>query len=431
MSSTPPTSASGIDPEVLVRVENVSKIFCRDLKKSLLYGLKDSAHDLFSWNKHDKQSTRALRPGEFAAVDQVSFDLKRGESLGLIGHNGAGKTTLLKMLNGLIKPDSGRIELQGRIGALIALGAGFNPLLTGRENIYVNASILGFTRKEVDAKFDEILDFAEIGDFIDSPVQNYSSGMQVRLGFGVASTLEPEILLLDEVLAVGDVAFQAKCFNKLAAMSERGVPFILVSHNMHQIERYCSKVVLMKHGKIEYSGPTGGGIRMFLDDMTGHAGGKNGEPDWSTPVGSGKFAFTGAEFRDDTGGLITEYRPGTPLSLVLFFEHRHGEIKNPVFDVALRVSGEKVYQSTSRSNGYSVPQLPQKGSLTVRFKSLAINSGPLSFSFCLIDSTSNEMIDWKMNLQLNVSSKPNQIGSLFVESEWMVHEHSGQPHGSD
>src|SRR6202012_1950313 len=196
----------------------------------------------------------ALRAGEFWAVRDVSFALRRGECLGLIGHNGAGKTTLLKMLNGLIKPDSGKITLRGRVGALIALGAGFNPILTGRENIYVNAAVLGLTKKEIDLKIEKIIDFSEIREFIDSPVQSYSSGMQVRLGFAVATALEPDVLLLDEVLAVGDVSFQAKCFNTLARFRSQGTAFILVSHNMHQISRYCDQVLYLKRGQILSAG---------------------------------------------------------------------------------------------------------------------------------------------------------------------------------
>jgi lipopolysaccharide transport system ATP-binding protein len=259
-----PSPSKDPDPqdEVLVRVENVSKIFCRDLKKSLLYGLQDSAKDLFSFRKkvegrtkiednpaalHPVSSRRTLRPGEFLAVDHVSFELRRGECLGLIGRNGAGKTTLLKMLNGLIKPDAGRIEMHGRIGALIALGAGFNPILTGRENIYVNGSILGLSKAEIDAKIDEIIDFAEISEFIDSPVQTYSSGMSVRLGFSIASSLSPDVLILDEVLAVGDIGFVIKCLNRVRLLSQTSA-VIFVSHTMQFVSSFCTRVLVMERG---------------------------------------------------------------------------------------------------------------------------------------------------------------------------------------
>jgi lipopolysaccharide transport system ATP-binding protein len=191
-----------------------------------------------------------LRPGEFWALDEVSFELRRGECLGLIGRNGAGKTTLLKMLNGLIKPDKGRIEIRGRVGALIALGAGFNPILTGRENIYVNAAVLGMSKAEVDQRIDEIIEFSEIREFIDSPVQTYSSGMTVRLGFSVAAILiKPEVLFLDEVLAVGDIGFTIKCLNTVRRLTQDAA-VVFVSHNMQYISTFCTRVIVLEKGVV-------------------------------------------------------------------------------------------------------------------------------------------------------------------------------------
>jgi lipopolysaccharide transport system ATP-binding protein len=237
--------------ETLVKVENVSKKFCRDLKRSLWYGMKDLGNELLGRSSNNDGE---LRKDEFWAVKDVSFELKRGECLGLIGRNGAGKTTILRMLNGLIKPDKGRIEMYGRVGAMIALGAGFNPILTGRENIYVNASILGLDQAEIDAKFDEIVDFAELGEFIDTPVQSYSSGMQVRLGFAVTTALNPDILIIDEVLAVGDMGFRAKCYDIIGRLSRKAA-IIFVSHSMPIVGRICNKAILMNNGKELISGP--------------------------------------------------------------------------------------------------------------------------------------------------------------------------------
>ncbi len=235
--------------ETLVRVENVSKKFCRDLKTGLWYGVKDITSELLGRNStHSK-----LRNKEFWAVKDVGFEVKRGECLGLIGHNGAGKSTLLKMLNGLIKPDTGRIEMHGRVGALIELGAGFNPILTGRENIYVNGSVLGFSKTEIDKKLQTIIDFAEISDFIDTPVQYYSSGMKVRLGFSIAAQLEPDVLILDEVLAVGDAGFKVKSFNKISEIIQKSA-VIFVSHSMPVISRICNMALYMKQGRMEYIG---------------------------------------------------------------------------------------------------------------------------------------------------------------------------------
>jgi lipopolysaccharide transport system ATP-binding protein len=203
-----------------------------------------------------------LRKDEFWAVNDVSLELRRGECLGLIGRNGAGKTTLLKMLNGLIKPDAGRITMRGRVGALIALGAGFNPILTGRENIYVNGSVLGLTKREIDAKSEEIIDFADIHDFIDSPVQSYSSGMQVRLGFAIATALDPDVLLLDEVLAVGDAAFRAKCYKKIAKL-QRNASVIFVTHSMEQISRICTKAMCLTEGRVLHLGDVTEAVRSY------------------------------------------------------------------------------------------------------------------------------------------------------------------------
>lgn len=236
----------------LIKVEGLSKKFCRDLKRSLWYGLQDLGREV-TGRRHASVDT--LRPDEFWAVRDINFELRRGECLGLIGHNGAGKTTLLRILNGLIKPDQGRIEMRGRVGALIALGAGFNPILTGRENIYINASVLGIDRAQVDRKLDEIIAFAEIDEFIDTPVQNYSSGMSVRLGFAVAAVLiEPDVLFLDEVLAVGDIGFVIKCLNTVRRMTSNAA-VVFVSHNMQFVSSFCTRVMVLGHGKTLLDSP--------------------------------------------------------------------------------------------------------------------------------------------------------------------------------
>ena len=237
---------------VLIEVNKVSKKFCKDLKRSLWYGTKDLASDLLGLT----QNRSELRKDEFWAVKDVSFQVERGECLGLIGHNGAGKSTLLKMLNGLIRPDEGKVKIRGRVGALIELTAGFNPILTGRENIYVNGQIIGFSKKDIDKKFDEIVEFAEIKDFIDMPVQNYSSGMKVRLGFAVAAQMEPDVLLIDEVLAVGDVNFRSKCYQKIAALRKSGTAMILVSHNPLAMLSSTNRAILLEHGCQLESGDT-------------------------------------------------------------------------------------------------------------------------------------------------------------------------------
>lgn len=247
-----------MNDDILIKVENVGKKFCRSLKKSLLYGVQDVGFDLMGRDR----SRAPLRKQEFWANQEISFELRRGECLRLIGRNGAGKTTLLKMLNGLIKPDQGSITMHGRVGALIALGAGFNPILTGRENIYINGSVLGLSKKEIDAKVDEIIDFSEISDFIDSPVQSYSSGMNVRLGFAVATALNPDILLLDEVLAVGDASFRNKCYKRIAEL-RKNAAVIFVTHQMSHIARMCDTTLVLKSGKTAFLGNVEEGVHHY------------------------------------------------------------------------------------------------------------------------------------------------------------------------
>ena len=259
--------SSDLDDDVLIKVDNVSKKFCRDFKKSLWYGLKDTAADILH-PKHKSEDSK-LRPSEFWANQNISFEVKRGECLGLIGHNGAGKTTLLKMLNGLMKPDTGTIEMRGRVGALIALGSGFNPILTGRENIYVNGSILGLSRKEIDVRLEEIIDFAEIEDAIDAPVRTYSSGMQVRLGFAIATTMDPDVLILDEVLAVGDMAFRTKCYKRIGHL-QASAATILVSHDMASITASCNRILHLSGGEGSYYDDVQIGVESFFSEQVKH-----------------------------------------------------------------------------------------------------------------------------------------------------------------
>jgi len=233
-----------------IEVDGISKKFCRSLGRSMLYGLADIVGDLFEVTPDRGR----LRREEYWGLDRVSFAVEAGECLGVIGHNGAGKSTLLKLIAGVLSPDLGRIAVRGRVGTLIEIGAGFHPMLTGRENIYVNGAILGMRKREIDARFDEIVEFAGIGEFLDSPVKHYSSGMYVRLGFAIAVHTWPEVLLVDEALAVGDVSFQIKCLNRLQQLKRDGTAVILVSHHESQVRRSCDRCLLLQHGVIAAHG---------------------------------------------------------------------------------------------------------------------------------------------------------------------------------
>jgi teichoic acid transport system ATP-binding protein len=237
--------------DTIISVEGIGKKFCRSPKRAMLYGLRDIASDLLGIS----QSSNGLRPDEFWALKEVSFEVKRGECVGLIGRNGAGKSTLLKLLSGITLPDTGSITIAGRVGSLLELGAGFHPMLTGRENVYLSGSILGLCPAEIANKFEAIVDFAGLGEFIDTPVKYYSSGMYVRLGFAIAAHADQDVLLVDEALGIGDIFFQSKCYTKLREFKKRGLTVLFVSHNVDLITANCDRGVLIDKGRIIKDGP--------------------------------------------------------------------------------------------------------------------------------------------------------------------------------
>jgi ABC-type polysaccharide/polyol phosphate transport system ATPase subunit len=233
-------------PDV-IRVRDVSKRFVIRKDKSL----KERIVNLRRSNAHRE---------DFWALRDIHFDIPSGSSIGLLGANGSGKSTLLKVLGGIIAPSSGVVERRGRIAALLELGAGFHPDLTGRENVYLNASILGLSTKQTDGYFDSIVEFSEIGEFIDTQVKFYSSGMYVRLAFAIAVHVDPDILLVDEVLAVGDEPFQAKCMAKIREFQQEGRTIVFVSHSAQQVEEICDRAIVLEHGHIRYDGDVPDGI---------------------------------------------------------------------------------------------------------------------------------------------------------------------------
>lgn len=254
----------------IVRVSNVSKKFCYDLKRSLWYGVKDIGKELLLRGKNEQKTT--LRNKEFWALQDISFELHQGESLAIIGANGAGKSTLLKLLYGLIKPDAGEIHIRGNIGAMIELGVGFDPILSGRENIYIRAAILGLSRNKVKELFDQIVEFAELEKFIDSPVQYYSSGMVARLSFAVSAHLNPNLLLVDEILAVGDLDFQRKCTNQMLKYLSSGGSIILVSHDLNHIQSTCKRGILLENGKLNFEGTAVEALNKYFQNQINKIG---------------------------------------------------------------------------------------------------------------------------------------------------------------
>jgi len=247
--------------DTVLKIEGLYKKFCRTLKRSMFYGSIDIAKSMLGIPYNSDN----LRKNEFWALENINLELRKGDTLGIIGQNGSGKTTLLRLINGIFPPDKGRITIRGKVGALISIGAGFHPHMTGRENIYLNGTILGMSRKELNKKLDSIIDFADIGDFLDSPVSTYSSGMTVRLGFAIAIHCEPDILIVDEILSVGDINFRNKSLRKMSEYREKANAIIFVSHNLEQVRILCNEVIILDRGKIIFTGSTHEGIVQYQE----------------------------------------------------------------------------------------------------------------------------------------------------------------------
>jgi lipopolysaccharide transport system ATP-binding protein len=242
--------------EIAISVENVEKSF--KIYKDKGFTLKERI--LFFKSRNAYVKNNILRG--------ISFDIEKGDILGIVGKNGSGKSTLLKLITKIIYPDSGSIKINGKVSSLIELGAGFHPDMTGRENIYINASIYGLTKKEIDSKLDTIIKFSELEEFIDSPIRTYSSGMYMRLAFSVAINVEAEILLIDEILSVGDANFQAKCFRKMQELKDSGITIVIVSHDLHTMEKLCNKVIWIESGKIKRSGIPNEVLKEYIEHTT-------------------------------------------------------------------------------------------------------------------------------------------------------------------
>lgn len=314
--------SSLLSDDVVLSVRNVSKKFCRNLKRSMYYGIKDLACSVMGV----QQGMNGLRKDEFRALDEVTLELRRGEGLGLVGPNGSGKSTLLRLISGIFPPDHGEIAVRGRIGALIALGAGFHPHMTGHENIHLNGTILGMTQQEIRRKLDSIVDFADIPGFMDAPVSTYSSGMRARLGFAIAVSVDPDILLVDEVLAVGDIRFRSKCYRKLAELQGKGTTFLLVAHNPQVILTVCERACYLRGGQTILDGPTAEVLDAYerdqFSDQVGQVSGSLNLPARAETESHG-IDLTSVAFTDRDGGLSDPIVMGEPATLrVGFVAHR-------------------------------------------------------------------------------------------------------------
>lgn len=321
---------------------------------------------------------------EFWALKDVSFDVQPGEVVGIVGRNGAGKSTLLKLLTRITEPTSGEVVINGRVASLLEVGTGFHPELTGRENVYMSGTILGMKKREIDSKFDEIIAFAEIQKFIDTPVKRYSSGMYVRLAFAVAAHLEPEILLVDEVLAVGDASFQNKCLGKMRDVAGNGRTVLFVSHNMPAINSLCSKAVLLENGSVAHMGKT-----MDVVDEYLHAGRQQSLIDLRNRTdrsGRGRIRLVGVRVLDRDGRERSHLQTGTDLSIELRYRST-GVERLGVVSVALNIcdkSGTIVFSCWNDLSGDVLQNLDPQGKLICDVPRIPLPQGVYGLNVALV-----------------------------------------------
>ena len=401
------------DRDTAIRVASVSKRY--RLGRQGLRSLATSWRDaLLRRDDHteDQDYCWALR--------DVSFEVKRGEMLGIIGPNGAGKTTTLKLLSRITRPTSGRIITNGHLSALIELGAGLHPELTGRENVFLNGAILGLTRRDIAERLDEIIAFAGLERFIDTPVKQYSSGMYVRLGFAVAIHTDPQILLIDEVLSVGDMDFQTKCLNKIGRLRDAGLTIVFVSHTLHHVSGFCNRVAYLRDGRLRSIGEPRRVIGAYIDDVMSKQtnASLDNVTDMNQVYGSGRAVITDISFLDESGAAVGQINSGDPVTARVFYSSSD-HIENPLLDVVIRDSASgNLFQATNRHYSTELGHLGQLGFIDVVFDRIDANNQLLNFFFTLWDSNHVEQFDWKRYIKLQVAGDPTSSGRTMFACHW-------------
>lgn len=375
-------------PEPSILVENLSKKYNIGLTQQRYDTLRDQLVDIIS--SPFKQRNKNGEVGTFWALKDVSFEVMQGEVLGIIGRNGAGKSTLLKLLSRITEPTSGRAVINGRVGSLLEVGTGFHPELTGRENVFLNGAILGMQRSEINRKFDEIVAFAEISKFLDTPVKRYSSGMYVRLAFAVAAHLEPEILLVDEVLAVGDIEFQKKCLGKMDDVAKLGRTVLFVSHNMNAIQRLCTETIFIDKGEMVEKGPTREVVSRYISSNFYSTAPKDIiDLEDSDRVGSGEAYFDAISYQSPREEIGFKPYSNGPVEFSLFIESDSSRSVSSVAVTIFDQYGTKLVNADSVSLGRSIELKKGRNHLTIRIDRLHLNPGVYIVGLWMAKSSGN------------------------------------------
>jgi lipopolysaccharide transport system ATP-binding protein len=362
--------------EPAVRVDGVSKKFTLHTEK------RNSV-------KERLVRGRARTDGDFWALQDVSFDVPRGTTFGLIGHNGSGKSTMLKLLAGVHRPTSGSVITNGRVSALLELGAGFHGELTGRENVHLNGSILGLSRRQIDQSMERIIDFADIGEFIDAPVKVYSSGMYVRLGFSIAVTVEPEILIVDEIIAVGDEEFQRKCFDYMFELRKRGTTIVLVTHSMGLVQDMCDEAIWLSRGRVQRVGDSREVVQGYLDSVNVKEAESRAEPSevtgTHTRLGSGEVRIEAVEYLDGSGKVSPVLLCGDPATFRIHYRASE-RVAEVMFGLGfLNESGINVAGPNSGSGQAPVANILGEGVVEFHVPRLGLQPGAYEVSAAAVN----------------------------------------------
>lgn len=401
------------EPNV-IEFENVSKRFVLNREK------QDTIQGRFA-----KLLRRRSAGEEFWALRDVSFSVKRGESLGLVGHNGAGKSTALKLMTRILEPTGGRVSMNGRVAALLELGSGFHPDLSGRENVFLNGSLLGFSRREMRAKLPEIVEFSEIGDFIDMEVKHYSSGMYTRLAFAVATAVDPEILITDEVLAVGDEAFQRKCMDRIYRFRQQGKTIIFVSHALETVRTLCDHAVWLDRGKARKVGAAGAVIDAYLAEVNRReqerAGGQDESDGQGQRHGTREVEITQVELLGADGRARPIVETHAPLTIRVHYL-AHQPIRQPVFGVGLyHESGFWLNGPNTNFDGVEIPEVSGAGTIDYHIPSLPLLAGRYLISAAVVDTTmlhTYDMHDRMYRLTVHSDALRERYGVISIPGRW-------------
>lgn len=398
-----------MEREKAIVVDHVSKSFkiYKDKSNTMM-------ESLLFW-KRKKYENRLV-------LNDISFTVNKGEAVGLIGHNGCGKSTTLKMLSKILYPDKGSIRVNGRVSSLIELGAGFHPDMSGRENIYINASIFGLTKKEIDKRLEDIIAFSELEEFIDNPVRTYSSGMYMRLAFSVAINVDADVLLIDEILAVGDVAFQSKCFKRLKEIKESGATIVIVSHAMRQIEQICDRAVWIHKGRVRAQGVPRDINSQYLDCMDGQQGidSKMQEKtdENATRWGNGDASISEIKLLNREGTEATRFCTDDPMIIQFDYEVKKS-VENAVFGIMIvRIDGADCYGTNTRIDGLPEISLTQRGRVRFVMDTMNLLPGSYIIDLALVKDEGIPIDYYTKAKRFEVYAKREDIGIARIGHRW-------------